>query len=149
MRFKIGRVFKTRDVRSIFNGQKENIGLSSKKQKILVVDDEPHIVDLIKMSLDDQYEVMGAYTGEEAIELAIREKPDIITMDVMMPNLDGFEVTRKLKELDGTKNIPIIIISAKDQLIDKFEGIDSGAIDYITKPFRPQELITKIEQNLF
>ncbi|MBN1385533.1 response regulator [Candidatus Woesearchaeota archaeon] len=141
-------MYEPESISEIFDRQKENIRVGSHKQKILVVDDEPHIVDLIKMSLSDQYTILGAYTGEEAVEMAIREQPDLITMDIMMPGLDGFEVTRRLKDIPATRNIPIIMLSAKDQLVDKFEGIDSGAIDYVTKPFEPSELIEKIQQNL-
>jgi len=143
------RMFNPEELKNIFAEQKENIDAGMGKIKVLVVDDEPHIVNLIKLSLNsDDYEIIEAYSGQEAIELAIKNQPHIITMDVMMPNMDGFQVCRELRKIPVTKNIPIMILSAKDALHDKFDGIDAGAIDYLTKPFDPAELNNRIKTNL-
>lgn len=142
------RMYQPEDIKTIFRDQVKNIE-SNNKIKVLVVDDEPHIVSLIKLSLDaNKFEVIEAFSGTEAIELAIKEQPDIITLDVMMPGMDGFNVCKRLKNIPATSGIPVMMISVKDMLQDKFDGIDSGAIDYLTKPFDPEELSKKIEANL-
>lgn len=140
------RMFNPEDINKITTiSEKEE----KMKKKILVVDDEPHIVDLIKFSLDpNKFEIIEAYSGTDAIELAIKEQPDLITLDIMMPNMDGFEICKHLKENSITRNIPVIMISAKNLIQDKFKGIDSGAVDYLEKPFEPEELRRKIETNL-
>lgn len=115
------------------------------KKKILVVDDEPHIVNLIKILLQDRYEIIEAYSSLVAMKKAIEEKPDLITLDVMMPNMDGFELCDRLKANPMTRNIPIIMVTAKTRMKDKIEGIEVGADDYITKPFDPIELEQKIK----
>lgn len=121
---------------------------TDKKPKILVVDDEPHIAKLIKLSLKKKFDVIEAYNGQTAIEKTNKEKPDLVLLDIMMPGMNGLEVCKKLKHNKITKDIPIVILSAKSQLDDKFQGIDAGAIDYITKPFDPVDLLKKVEANL-
>ena len=117
------------------------------KKKILVVEDEPNISNLVKVILQKNgYEVLQAFVGQEGLSMAQREKPDLIILDVMMPNMDGFEVARRLSKMKETKNIPIIMLSSAAQFKDKIKGIESGAIDYITKPFNNKELIEKIEE---
>jgi PleD family two-component response regulator len=118
------------------------------KPVILVVDDEPHIVNLIKLSLQDDFEVITANSGNEALIKAKNEQPDLITMDIMMPGMSGFEVVDELKKWEDTKEIPVIFLSAKDKLKDMYSGMKLGAEDYITKPFEPEELNKRVKQNL-
>lgn len=119
------------------------------KKKILIVDDEPHIINLIKLSIKpNKYTILEASNGKDAIKISELEKPDVILLDLMMPEIDGFEVCKKVKSNIYTKNIPIIIISAKSDRDNKFKGIDLGADDYLTKPFDPTELEEKVEMVL-
>jgi DNA-binding response OmpR family regulator len=115
---------------------------------VLVVDDEPHIVNLIKLSLQDDFDVITANSGNEALIKAKEEQPDLITMDIMMPGMSGFEVVEELKKWEDTKNIPVVFLSAKDKLKDMYSGMELGAEDYITKPFEPEELNKRLKQNL-
>lgn len=114
--------------------------------KILIVDDEKNIVDILKYNLiKEGYETIEAYDGKEAIEKALRLNPDIILLDVMLPVFDGFAVCRKLREKIQT---PIIMLTAKEEEVDKILGLEMGADDYVTKPFSPRELIARIKSNL-
>ena len=115
------------------------------KRKILIIEDDRNIVELIEYNLKDEgYETLSALNGQEGVELAKRKKPDLIILDIMLPIKDGFEVCKILKSEDLTVHIPIIILSAKSQEIDKVVGLELGADDYITKPFSPRELIARI-----
>ena len=117
------------------------------KKKILIVEDEPNISKLVKFIIEKHgFEVLQAFVGIEGIELAKKEKPHLIVLDVMMPNMDGFEVAENLTQMDETKDIPILMLSSAAQYKDKVKGIESGAIDYITKPFDKDELISKIKE---
>ena len=119
------------------------------KKKILVVDDEPNILKLISFILKNNgYEVMEASNGSECLEMVREEKPDLIVLDVMMPKIDGFEVAKKIKSNSATRGIPILMLSSKAQFEDKMKGIDSGAMDYVTKPFDKQELLEKVMECL-
>src|SRR3989338_6691887 len=119
------------------------------KKKILVVEDAPHISRLVRFILEKNgFEVLQAFVGQEGMEMAKKEKPDLIILDVMMPNMDGFEVAKKLTGMEETKNIPIIMLSSAAQFKDKMKGIESGAIDYITKPFEKEELIAKVKEHI-
>jgi len=118
------------------------------KKRILVVDDEPHIVNLIKLTLQDTFEIKEAFSGVEALEAVKTFTPDLIILDLMMPNMDGFETCTRLRAIAKTKNTPIMILSAKSQIVDKFKSINSGADDYVTKPFDPFELQKRIESNI-
>ena len=114
--------------------------------KILIVDDEKNIVDILKFNLiKEGFETIEAYDGREAIEKALRLNPDIILLDVMLPEFDGFTVCRKLRERIQT---PIIMLTAKEEEVDKILGLEMGADDYVTKPFSPRELIARIKSNL-
>jgi len=114
--------------------------------KILIVDDEKNIVDILKYNLIKLgFETIEAYDGKEAIEKALRLNPDIILLDVMLPIYDGFAVCRKLREKIQT---PIIMLTAKEEEVDKVLGLEMGADDYVTKPFSPRELIARIKSNL-
>ena len=115
-------------------------------RKILVVDDEKPIVDLISFNLKKEgHEIVEAHDGEEAYNLALSEKPDLILLDVMLPKMDGFTVCRKLREKIST---PIIMITAKEEEVDKVLGLELGADDYMTKPFGIRELIARVKANL-
>ncbi len=115
-------------------------------KKILVVDDEKSIVDILTFNLKrDGYEIIEAYDGEEGYFKAMSENPDLILLDVMLPEMDGFEVCKKLRE---TSAVPIIMITARDEEIDKVLGLELGADDYITKPFGVRELMARVKANL-
>ncbi|MBW3012083.1 response regulator transcription factor [Candidatus Woesearchaeota archaeon] len=118
------------------------------KPRILVVDDEPHIVNLIKLSLQDDYDVLVANSGNEAIHMVEDERPDLVTLDIMMPGMSGYEVVEEMRKFNSTKNIPVIFLSAKDTLKDMEEGMDKGGDDYMTKPFDPEELLKRVKENL-
>lgn len=116
-------------------------------KKILAVDDEKHIVRLVQINLEKEgYEVVTASTGREALEQVAAQHPDLIVMDVMMPEMDGFEALKKLKEDVATASIPVIMLTARAQDADVFRGWQSGADLYLTKPFNPQELITFVKR---
>lgn len=118
------------------------------KKKILVVDDEKHIVDLIKITLGDVYDYEEALSGEEAIQKAREAKPDLILLDIMMPGMDGYQVAQRLHADPETKDIVIAMVSAKREDHDILTGIDVGAVAYITKPFNPYDLQEKVEELL-
>ncbi len=114
--------------------------------KILVVDDENHIVELIKFNLEaNGYDVASAFNGEEAIEKAKDEKPDLIILDLMLPKIDGIEVCRKIKGNSETSHISIIMLTAKSDETDKIVGLEIGADDYMTKPFSVKELMARVK----
>ena len=115
------------------------------KGKILVVDDEIYIVYILDFSLGmEGYEVITALDGEQALEKARTEHPDLIVLDIMMPKLDGYETCKALKSDDSTRNIPVILLSAKGRNVDQKVGFEVGADDYITKPFSPRKLVERI-----
>lgn len=116
------------------------------KDKVLIIDDEEHIVELIRYNLESAgYDAVEAYNGTDGIKAAKSEKPSLILLDVMLPMMDGLEVCRKLRKDDATKNIPIIMLTAKSEEIDKILGLELGADDYITKPFSVRELLARIK----
>lgn len=115
-------------------------------KKILIVDDEKNIVDILKFNLKKEgFTTVEAYDGEQAIELALSEKPDLILLDVMLPKMDGFTVCRKLRQ---TLSTPILMLTAKEEEVDKVLGLELGADDYITKPFSQRELMARIKSNI-
>lgn len=114
--------------------------------KILVVDDESHIVELVKFNLESNgYSVVEASDGKEALAKAKAESPDLILLDLMLPIIDGTEVCKKLKNDVSTESIPIIMLTAKSDEMDKIIGLEIGADDYITKPFSLRELLARIK----
>ena len=114
------------------------------KQRILVVDDEPNIVHLARLYLErDGYQVLAVGDGQEALDTIISEKPDLVVLDVMLPSVDGFEVCRRLRAQDNA--VPIIMVTARDDDIDKILGLELGADDYLTKPFNPRELVARVK----
>ncbi|MFH1311879.1 MAG: response regulator [Candidatus Eisenbacteria bacterium] len=114
--------------------------------KVLVVDDEEYIQHILNFSFGAEgYEVVTAADGEEAIAKARNEKPDIIVLDIMMPKMDGYEACRKLKADPKTKDIPVILLTAKGRDVDRKLGTEAGADDYVVKPFSPGRLIERVE----
>ena len=116
------------------------------KFKILVVEDEKPIADILKFNLQKEgYKVEIAYDGEEALNKVSNYNPDLILLDVMLPKLDGFQVCRKVRE---TYTTPILMLTAKEEEVDKVLGLEMGADDYITKPFGMRELLARVKANL-
>lgn len=113
-----------------------------RKHLILVVDDEAPIVRLVKAKLRvDGYEVLTASRGDEALRVVAQESPDLVVLDVMMPDMDGFETLRRIRQ---QSNVPVVMLTARGSDMDKLKGLQSGADDYITKPFNPDELEARI-----
>lgn len=118
------------------------------KKKIVVVDDEQNILDLVGMILEAEgFMVSKALNGTEGIKMAQKEHPDLVLLDIMMPEMDGWVVYRKLKEDIKTKDIPVAMLTVKAQTIDKEMALDViGVEDYITKPFTPDELVERVQK---
>ena len=117
--------------------------------KILVIDDEIHIVELLKFNLEtSNYNVDFAYDGLDGYIKAKENKPDLILLDWMLPNISGIDVLKKIRSDKDLKQIPVIMLTAKNMENDKIEGLEVGADDYITKPFRPRELVSRIRAAL-
>jgi two-component system, OmpR family, alkaline phosphatase synthesis response regulator PhoP len=115
------------------------------KEKILVVDDEEDILELVRYNLSREgYKVLSATSGEEGLKSARAEKPDLIILDLMLPGVDGLDVTRRLKGDEATRKIPIVMLTAKGEESDIVTGLELGAEDYITKPFSAKVLVARI-----
>ena len=116
---------------------------------LLLVDDDPEILTLLQAKFKDQpFKIFTAIEGESAMNIVRTEKPDLIVLDVNLPGLSGLEICRSLKADKNTQNIPIIILSARSEGIDRVLGLEFGADDYVTKPFNPQELILRVNNIL-
>ena len=116
------------------------------KKTILIVDDEQKIVDLLVHNLTREgYNTIEANDGQTAINLALEKRPDLILLDVMLPRIDGLTVCKKIK---NAYNVPILMVSAKDDELDKIVGLELGADDYITKPFGVREVVARVKANL-
>jgi len=116
-------------------------------KKVLVVDDEYTIRELVDFTLGQDYEVMKAETGKQAMDM-LTEKPDLLILDIMMPQMDGYEVCKKIKENPQTKHIPVIILTAKHGVDDLKEAIKVEVDEYITKPFEPELLKKRVDEYL-
>ena len=115
-------------------------------QKILLVEDNPELRNLYELFLTENgFKVITAIDGEDGLEKAKTSSPDLIFLDVMMPKLDGYTVCDQLRGNHDTKEIPIIMLTAKNSLEDKVQGFNAGADDYLTKPFEPQELLVRLK----
>lgn len=115
-------------------------------KKILIVDDEKNIVDILKFNLQKEgFDTIEAFDGEQAVEMALQGMPDLILLDVMLPKMDGFTVCRKLRQ---TLSTPILMLTAKEEEVDKVLGLELGADDYITKPFSQRELMARVKANI-
>jgi DNA-binding response OmpR family regulator len=113
---------------------------------VLVADDDPDILSLVGFRLERAgYDVLPARDGEEALALALERHPDLAVLDVMMPKLDGYEVTRRLRDNAATSRMPVILLTARVQESDITRGFEAGADDYIKKPFSPQELRARVQ----
>lgn len=113
--------------------------------KILVVDDDPLILDLVRYNLESAgYEVIVATDGVEGLQKAQQEMPDLITLDIMLPELNGYEVISRLRQNEKTSEIPILILSVRELKEDKEKGLNLGANAYLTKPFRPKDLVKHV-----
>ena len=114
----------------------------SSKYKILVVDDEKRMVRFIQLNLEqDGFQVLTAYNGAEALEQVRTQLPDLILLDIMMPDISGFEVLKRIREVNS---VPVIMLTAKGEEDDRIQGLELGADDYITKPFSPREMVSRI-----
>lgn len=114
--------------------------------KVLIVDDEQNIVDILKANLEREgYQTLTAYDGAQALDMGLTQKPDIILLDCMLPKMDGFDVCRKLRQ---QTNVPILMLTAKSEEIDKVLGLELGADDYITKPFSVREVLARVKAQL-
>lgn len=118
------------------------------KEKILVVDDAPDNLRLLMSLLSQAYDVVEAEDGETALVVASEQSPDLILLDVMMPDIDGFEVCRQLKANEKTRDIPVIFLTVFDKLSDKLAAFKAGGVDYVTKPFQTQEVLIRVETHL-
>jgi DNA-binding response OmpR family regulator len=113
---------------------------------VLVADDDPDILTLVGFRLERAgYDVLPAHDGEEALALALERQPDLAILDVMMPKLDGYEVTQRLRDNSATSGMPVILLTARVQEADITRGFEAGADDYIKKPFSPQELRARVQ----
>jgi CheY-like chemotaxis protein len=122
---------------------------NSHKKTILIVDDNPQSIDIMGEILKPHYRRQVARSGEKALAIAASDlQPDLILLDVMMPGLDGYEVCRRLKADEKTKNIPVIFITAKNEIEDEAKGLEIGAVDYITKPVIPPILLARVKTHL-
>lgn len=118
-------------------------------KKILIVDDEADIVEILRFVLESKgYKCLTAYDGEEGLRTAKEESPDLIILDVMMPKINGYKISRLLKYDKKYKDIPILMITARSQEEDKIIGEETGADEYITKPFQVDEVVEKVESYL-
>jgi DNA-binding response OmpR family regulator len=118
-------------------------------KKILVVDDEADLVETVRFPLEmEGFNVLVSYNGEDALNQARKEKPDLIILDLMLPKLDGYKVCRLLKFDERYKHIPILMLTAKTQEKDKILGMETGADEYITKPFEMDDLMEKVKAHL-
>lgn len=115
-------------------------------KKILVVDDEPSIVTLLTFNLEKEgYKVTSAADGGEGLELALEQSFDFIILDVMLPTMDGMEITQRLRQ--EKNETPILMLTAKDDQVDRIIGLEIGADDYLTKPFSPREVLARMKAN--
>ncbi len=118
-----------------------------RKKKILIADDDTHVHEMLTVVLSsDEFEIMHAYDGQETVERVDDELPDLVVLDIMMPIKDGRDICRDLKKNPKTKDIKILMLSAKDQQSDRIVGLELGADDYVTKPFSPDHLGRKIKR---
>ena len=122
--------------------------VNKQAKRLAYIEDEEEMIDLVRLILGHRgYKVLGANGGQEGLELVRKELPDMILLDLMMPDLDGWDVYHQIKSDNLTRDIPVIVITAKAQDIDKILGLQVAKVqDYISKPFKPQELVDRIEQ---
>src|SRR4030095_9256251 len=118
-------------------------------ERVLIVDDDPDIVRLVSYNLSHSgYEVQSATSGREALDLVQKQPPDLIVLDVMLPDVDGLEVCRTLRQQSPSRRIPILMLTARGEEIDRVVGFELGADDYVSKPFSPRELVLRVKSIL-
>jgi DNA-binding response OmpR family regulator len=124
--------------------------MAEDKKKVVCVEDEPEIIDLIRLILGRKgFDLTGATGGQEGLDTIRRVRPDLVLLDLMMPDMDGWEVYQQMKADPNLKDIPVIVVTAKAQSIDKILGLHIAKVDdYVTKPFGPQELLQSVERVL-
>jgi len=124
--------------------------MPEEKKTVVCVEDEPEMIDLVKLILGRKgFELVGAVGGREGLETVRKLKPDLVLLDLMMPDMDGWEVYQQMKADDDLKAIPVIVVTAKAQSIDKVLGLHIAKVDdYVTKPFGPQELLQSVNKVL-
>lgn len=117
-------------------------------QKIVYIEDDPEMIDLVELILNRHgFDVTGAHGGRQGMDMIHQNKPDLVLLDLMMPDLDGWDVYQQLKADENTADIPVIVITAKVQSIDKVLGLHIAKVDdYISKPFRPQDLLNSVDR---
>jgi len=124
------------------------VNIPETNSKILIVDDEPLNIEVLSSTLEELGEVLFATSGAEAIELAVHEKPDIIILDVNMPDMNGYETCRTLKETPGAENIPVIFATAMSDATDEAKGFEIGAVDYVSKPVSAPVVVARVKNHL-
>ncbi len=119
-------------------------------KRVVCIEDEPEMIDLVRLILGRRgFEVIGAHGGLEGLAMVASEKPDLVLLDLMMPDMDGWEVYQRMKSDEALRDIPVVVVTAKAQSIDKVLGLHIAKVDdYITKPFGPQELLESVEKIL-
>jgi DNA-binding response OmpR family regulator len=124
--------------------------MTDERKKVVCIEDEPEMIDLVKLILGRKgFELTGAVGGREGLDAVRRIKPDLVLLDLMMPDMDGWEVYQQMKADEELKTIPVIVVTAKAQSIDKVLGLHIAKVDdYVTKPFGPQELLQSVERVL-
>ncbi len=124
--------------------------MEAEPKRVVCVEDEPEMIDLVRLILGRKgYDVIGANGGVEGLETVKREQPDLVLLDLMMPDMDGWEVYQQMKADAALRDIPVVVVTAKAQSIDKVLGLHIAKVDdYITKPFGPQELLESVEKIL-
>ena len=122
--------------------------MAADAKRVVCIEDEPEMIDLVRLILGRKgFDVIGANGGIEGLETVQRERPDLVLLDLMMPDMDGWEVYQQMKADDDLRNIPVVVVTAKAQSIDKVLGLHIAKVDdYITKPFGPQELLESVEK---
>lgn len=120
------------------------------KKKIVYIEDEPEMIDLVRLILGRKgYEVLGANSGREGMQVVLAEQPDLVLLDLMMPDMDGWDVYHQLRADERTRSLPVIVITARSQNIDRVLGLEIAKVDdYISKPFTPQELLDSVTKVL-
>jgi two-component system, OmpR family, response regulator VicR len=130
--------------------QLQEAALNKQPKRLAYIEDEVEMIDLVRLILGRHgYTVLGAHGGREGLDLVRKELPDLVLLDLMMPDMDGWDVYHQIKSEERTRDIPVIVITAKAQDIDKILGLRVAKVeDYISKPFSPQDLIDRVEQVL-
>lgn len=130
--------------------EEQNMDAQETKKTVVCIEDEPEMIDLVRLILGRKgFELIGAMGGREGLETVRRVKPDLVLLDLMMPDIDGWEVYQQMKADPTLKDIPVIVVTAKAQSIDKVLGLHIAKVDdYVTKPFGPQELLQSVEKVL-